>query len=63
MGRITVFPDAPGYSAKVLVLGTELVGRGLTERIALWDLRAKLDDHFRAVQEIRDEISQRSGGL
>lgn len=60
MGRINVFPDAPGYSAKVYVLNTELVGRGLTERIALWDLRGKLDDHFRSVQEVRDEISQRS---
>lgn len=63
MNRISVVPDAPGYSARVTLMGFFLTGRGATERIALWDLRNKLDDHFRIVQEIKDEIAQKSSAL
>jgi hypothetical protein len=60
---ITVFPDAPGYTALVYVMGHELRGRGATRRIALWDLNGKLNATFRPVQEVREEISRLSQEL
>lgn len=63
MNRISIYPDPPGYSARVVVMNHELIGRGLSQGIALWDLRAKLEDTFRSVQEVRDEINNRSTSL
>lgn len=56
--KVNVCPDELGWSAKTVVLSQEIIGRGKTQELALYELNEKVDAVFWQVHELRDEIAR-----